>query len=348
MLYYNKSKLTQLIYSPHDAYPVAVHPNMVIQLNGYKDVDKSAFAPFDTKLFNNCGAITLHREYALGDLIQLIPICRLLKFIIGVKRVNVITSGRFRDDLAVLYPDINFLTKEWLSGDFSALKLGYIISLNGILEKDHSSKNKENSKHRTQIYADFFNLGDINNIKLDWSYARKENQMSSLLPNDKPIIGFQIRGSGCMKTLPYDMVKSIVYDLAKDYYVVLIDPDKNKGFDGQNIINLCGKLKSSQVVALLENLDLCFTMDSGVLWMCHSANCPTITFLGSTRESERISLHPQYPHKAKAIDLSKYVGCEPCFETKCRCKGKIRCMNEVNYDMIKDELLEKVKLILGV
>jgi len=348
MLSYNKSKITQLIYSNKDAYPIAIHPNMIVDLSAYKDIDHSSFAEFNMNCIVGADNLTIHRDYALGDLIQIVPVCRMLKKKLGIKNVKVITSDRFAKELSYIYNDIRFFTKEWLNGDISQLNFGFILSTNGILERDHSIENKENAQHRVFIYLDFFNLKNIQPTELDWSCVWKGGVIVPDFKKDKPLIGLQIRGSGCMKTLPIEMIHKIAEELSKDYYVILIDQDKDKGFEGKNIINLCGKLKSPQVIALLEKLDLCITMDSGVLWMCHSANCPTLTFLASTRESERITLHPQYPKKAKAIDLTKYIGCEPCFETRVRCGGKIRCMTEVNYDMIRNELFEKVKSILGV
>ncbi len=348
MLSYNKSKLTQLIYSPKDFYPISVHPNMIVNLSGYKDIDSLAFAPFCTDVLKGTNTVTIHRDYALGDLIQLVPVARLIKKEFNIKTVNIITSTRFNQDLSYCYSDIHFWPKEYLNGSTTGLQFGFIISTNGILEKDHSLENNENHQHRVAIYLELFGIVNFKKEDLNWKCTMKGGVILPKLQTDKPLIGLQIRGSGYMKTLPSCMIRSIANELSKKYYVVLIDQDINMGFDGKNIINLCGKLKIPQVIALLEKLDLCITMDSGVLWMCHSANCPTITFLGSTREAERISLHPQYPKKAKAIDLTKYVGCEPCFETRVRCGGKIRCMNEVNYDMIKDELLEKVKSIIGV
>lgn len=318
---------------------------MIVNLSGYKDYLKQDFDEFNLELIRNTKRITIHREYALGDLIQVIAAARLIKKRYNIDEIWIITNERFVDDLNFCFSDIKFMTNEVLI--HSSLDFGFVFTIDGILERDHSLQNKENHKHRIEILLNYFNITEFDKSELDWSLKIKGDIVMPELKHDKKIIGFQLRGSGFMKTLPSQMVKDIITELTKKYYVALIDQDKDKGFEGTNILNFCGKFRTSQVIELLRRCDLCFTMDSGVLWMAHVANCPTITFLGSTREEERITLHPQYPDKAKAIDLTKYVGCEPCFETRVRCKGAINCMNKVNYDMISVELLEKVKSILG-
>ena len=318
---------------------------MIVDLSGFKDYLSQDFDEFNLELIRNTKRITIHREYALGDLLQVIAAGRLIKKRYNIGELWIITNERFVEDLNYCFKDIKFMSNEVLIN--YSYEFGFTFTIDGILERDHSLQNHENSKHRIEILLNYFGINEFTKDELDWSLNLRGGLNMPQLKTDKKIIGVQIRGSGFMKTLKPDMVRRIVEELAKDHYVALIDQDADKGFEGKNILNLCGKLKTPQVIELLRRCSLCLTMDSGVLWMAHVANCPTITFLGSTREAERISLHPQYPEKAKCIDLTKYVGCSPCFETRARCKGAVNCMNKVNYDIIKDELLEKVKQILG-
>jgi ADP-heptose:LPS heptosyltransferase len=161
-------------------------------------------------------------------------------------------------------------------------------------------------------------------------------------------IGVQLRGSGQMKTLPEDVVKEMIKRLTTKYQVVILDQDKDKGFEGHNIINTCGKLNVYECIALLMRLDCCITMDSGMLWLAHAANCPVLTILGPTREEERVSLHPQYPQKAKSLSISKEInGCEPCFETKAHCKGAINCMKKFDHEIFYTKLQQKLIQIVG-
>lgn len=343
MLLFNKTKCSQLLEVERQVFPLTIQKGMIFDSSTVKNWYPDFFEEFHTDKFHNKKNIGIVRDFALGDLIQLIPALRKFKKFYNISNVNVYTSGDYVKVLKALFSDFTFYDHGTLS---SETRNDFTFNLNGLLEKDHSTTNSENRKHRIDIYLD--TLGVTDTSKCDWSNRLKPFDGS--LPMDKKLIGLQLRGSGYMKTLPYEYMKRIASELAKTYTVVLIDQSKDMGFSGENILDLCGKLNPYQVTALLQKLNCCITMDSGVLWLAHVANCPVLTLLGPTREAERISLHPQYPEKAKSIDLSKYVNCNPCFETREGCKGagsRVRCMNDFDKDKVLSEILEKIKLIVG-
>ena len=187
---------------------------------------------------------------------------------------------------------------------------------------------------------------NITGLDLNWSSNMVERR-KLLFKEDANVIGLQIRGSGFMKTLPCEFIQKIAHLIvAMGYKVLLIDQDKAMGMTGENIIDGCGKMDVVDIVQHLEKCKCVITMDSGVLWLAHVANCPVLTFLGSTREHERMSLHPQYPEKARSINLSEHVGCTPCFETRVRCKGTIDCMNKFDHDTILEMVRQNLEIIL--
>lgn len=337
-LLYNKTKCTQILDVKNYAIPTAILPGMVFDPTPYVIPIKTFFEEFNPSKIIRANSVFIHRQFALGDLIQLVPIFRKLRTDYNVKKVGLLTSDRFVKDMGKSYPDIDVFSMEY-SG---ICKADFIFNLDGVLEKDHSLQNSENQKHRAEIYLDFFGLK--NDGRFDWS--AKIPDLNINFGKDMKTIGLQIKGSGPIKTLPKDFVKRVSEELAKKYKVVLLDNDRDSGWEGKNIINLCGKVKVPECIAVLTMLDCVLTMDSGMLWMAHSAKCPTITFLGSTREQERMSLHPLYPEKAKVINMAKIVGCEPCFETRVRCKGKHNCMTAFNRDIVMKEIWEKVTEIV--
>jgi len=338
VLLYNKTKCTQILDIKGYAVPAAICPGMIFDPTPYVILIDKFFEEFDnTKLVGAKHVVTL-RQYALGDLIQLVPVLRKLKTDRDVKSVGVLTSERFRADMSKAYPDIQFYAMDMAEHT----KADFVLNLDGLLEKDHSLQNQENSLHRVKIYADYFGVSVDN---LDWSSNLPET--NKIKKSKMKKIGLQIRGSGPIKTLPFDFIKQIAFELSKDYEVVLLDNDKSFGFEGKNIINLCGQIKVPECIAILTLIDCVITMDSGMLWMAHSAKCPVVTFLGSTREQERMSLHPLYPDKARTINMAKLVGCEPCFETRVRCKGKHNCMTAFNRDEVLGILKSEVKSIVG-
>ena len=306
MLLYNKSKLPQVLNIRNQAIPITIYPGMVFEPSNIVAIANEYFKPFNFDDFYNKERVGFQRDFAMGDLIQLIPVVREFKKFYNVKEVEIYTSQDYYRLLKPLFEDIKFYDSTSM---LSRNKCDILYNLNGMLEKDHSITNVENQIHRVGIY--FKNLGMPEDSKVDWHSDSLFYRGYYNMNTDRKKIGIQIRGSGNMKTLPYGIMKDIILELAKTYYVVLIDQSKDKGFTGENILNTCGQLNSYQVAALLTQLDCCITMDSGVLWLAHIANCPTLTLLGPTREEERISLHPGYPKKAKSINIAKMIGCEP-------------------------------------
>ncbi len=120
-----------------------------------KAILKNRFFISDVDLnFNNCDKelpILLQRKYALGDLIQLIPIVKYLKRTQGLK-FSLVTSERFVE------------TMKWFNifeNVYSRMpKADYeqFIMLDGVLENDHSLKNEHRNMHRVKIYESIFNI----------------------------------------------------------------------------------------------------------------------------------------------------------------------------------------------
>ena len=341
--YYNKTNCPQIM-KPNGIQQIVIMPKMIFREDEFDIKVWKPYAEFSLGLLSGEKVVTIFRQYAMGDIIQLIAVVREFKKQYNIGEIRIITSNRYLKFCRFLFTDIKFYSDEminWLTPDF-----GFVINLNTVLEKDHDFRNCESYNHRVHNMIDYLECNHVTKDKLDWSSDMPDISIPEL-KSDLPMIGLQIRGSGKLKTLPDGHIRQIVTELTKQYTVVLLDHSPDRGFEGDNIINMCGKLNVPQVIKVLEKLDCCITMDSGVLWLAHVANCPVIALLASTRASERINLHPLYPEKAKAVDLSKMVNCTPCFETMVNCKGKIHCMNDVDCDKIVKEIKINLKLIIG-
>ncbi len=124
------------------------HAKVILE-NPYFISEKDIF--FDKNIFYKQGlTIGLYRSYALGDLVQLIPIVNYLKTISNNKYV-LITTKRFIKTMKhfnVFHDVIETPNK----------KLDKIIYLDGILENDHNKNNKEHLMHRIKIYESFFGI----------------------------------------------------------------------------------------------------------------------------------------------------------------------------------------------
>lgn len=343
MLLINITKLPQIVDVPTSIFPVTIYPGMVFDPAPYRSLDKTAYKEFEVDMFRGSKHVGLIRNYALGDLLQLIAVARYFKDYYKIGKVSIFTTYYYCSVLRPLFKDIHFECADDIPSKFD----GILFNLNGTLERDHSLFNSENSKHRVEIYLNTFGIGNINKNDLDWNPTKLNVAVAYNMDTKLKKIGLQIRGSGKMKTLKPHVIKKITERLTNNYCVVLLDGDASVGFDGKNIINTCGKLNVYQVVATLTKLDCCITMDSGMLWMAHAAKCPVLTILGPTREEERISLHPLYPEKAKSISISEMIGCKPCFETMIACNRTYKCMNEYDEELLVDKIESKIKEIIG-
>lgn len=346
MLIYNKTNCTQILDRPLCAFPDEIHPGVIIDDENYININRDAFEKFNPKELLNSKKFSVIRTYALGDILQLIPIFRYIKEKYKVGEMYFITTDSYRRELEKIFTDIN-----WVSEKKSYIQeyYGLVAMMDSILERDHDPGNPESKMHRIRIYLRYFGIDpELLPSDLNWGHTMKNCNPILKKDSQYKYIGLQIRGSGAIKTLPHDYIKDLAFRLSEKYKVVLIDFDPNKGFDGNNIINMCGKTSIKECTKMLTELDCCITMDSGVLWMAHAAKCPVLTLLGPTREEERLTLHPLYPSKAKSISLSKdYVACSPCFESQQNCLRKNNCMKLFDREKLTKEIIQKLKEIVG-
>jgi ADP-heptose:LPS heptosyltransferase len=338
MLKYNKSKMPQVI-NTNSIIKVVIPPGGIIEDGCFPPLLDEFFGLFDSTKFYNQKLVTVRRDFALGDLIMLIPVLRKFKEYFNISTIQVMTAQRFLTTCQKLFPEFKFVSDEYMY----CINLGLFLNLNSVLEMDHSVKNTEKNLHRCFIYASSIGF-EIEGL-LDWS--AKSMKKTFDIKTERKKIGVQIRGSGVLKTIPFKIMLELINKLSETYHVIPIDHECYPQIKNKEITNLTGKLNVCETIELLRELDACITMDSGVLWMAHIANCPVVTLLGPTRESERINLHPQYPEKAKGINLAEMVGCTPCFETKIHCKGKINCMNNFDKNLLFKNVFENIKSILG-
>lgn len=345
MLLINNSNCEQILRNPGCIFPLIIYPKMAFNpdvISGFKF--HFLFEEFDIEMFRNKESVAFFRSFALGDILLLIPVVRWLKKEYNIKNVSIITKLDICKFLRVGFKDIGFYTEE----HYMHMQNTLCFNFDSILEKDHNPGNPESTKHRIDIYFESIGIKSYNKHDLNWKPFYLPKDINVNMTTERKKIGLQIRGSTDIKKLPHCVVERIAKELSEKYSVYLIHGSTDLGFDGPNIINTCGKLNVIECIALLTKLDCCITMDSGVLWMAHAANCPVLTILGPTRESERLTLHPQYPQKAKAINIAEeIIGCKPCFETKQYCKGAINCMRNFDHDTLLKLIKIKLNEILG-
>jgi hypothetical protein len=100
---------------------------------------------------NEDSVILLKRCYALGDLIQLVPVIKYMKRKLGYK-FALWTSIRYAEVMKW------FNIFEDVYADLPRKKYKNFFILDGVLESDHSLSNGERELHRIKIFERFFNV----------------------------------------------------------------------------------------------------------------------------------------------------------------------------------------------
>ena len=284
--------------------------------------------------------ILIRRFGALGDLIMLRAVVHSF-----TKLFPWVSFGLRCEDrhLAIFKNDPLWIEKLGYSDNCEIEYSGTII-LDGIAEVDHSRRAEE-QVHRVDLFTRFLLKGvDMIGKKLDitwhlpigyedrtwvqkWMISQKiaRHQLDG-----SPLIALQMRGSGEMKSLPESHVRELALNLAEYGHVVLLDPDNYY----EDLLQKSNKIHQPQtdvlkIASILEYVDCCVTMDSGILWICHCTKTPVVCLLGPTRPSERITLHPLYKDGlARTIELNEIIHCPPCFETANRCSWRYDCLRQ--------------------
>ena len=101
-------------------------------------------------------------------------------------------------------------------------------------------------------------------------------------------------------------------------------------------IDLCGKLKITETMALVKNSELVIGIDSGIIHIAAAADTPSILLHGPT------SLKRWSPRSEKCTIISKNFDCSPCLlqaGAKELCKNKIpECMKALEPNLVINAL----------
>lgn len=281
--------------------------------------------------------IVFWRTFALGDILMLTPVFNWLKEEYPACNLYLATTFGFLGLFKYWELIHTIETRRILGLDYD---VGYY--LDGIVEQDHN-EGPESQKHRLDIYCEFLGIPTIKDPIFSLPYGEDERQwanavVSAFKDEGKPVVAMQVYGSTEIKRLPLGKVMRIALELNKVCSIVMVHNFKEGPGPG-GVLDLSGQTSVHQLTALIDSVDAVITMDSGVLWIAHCTSTPVIALLGPTREQERLSYHRNY----FVVNLAKMIGCEPCFERRTKCEGKIQCMKESPEDKIIEEIRRGIK-----
>jgi ADP-heptose:LPS heptosyltransferase len=216
--------------------------------------------------------------------------------------------------------------------------------------------------HRCELFLKAMTHEKITITREDWllpipeavgEWVHRHLAVRALLPHTrrKKLVAVQVRGSATLKTLPEAvMVQLISGLLERGNDVILIESDRKvaEKFVLSDRVHTMTDRDALHGIAMLAYVDLAITMDSGALWMAHCAPARVLAILGPTRPEERITMHPDYPHGARAVKLNDIINCPACFEGAQKCAQKYTCMrNQPDWGVALNKIFDEASSMLA-
>ena len=111
-----------------------------------------------------------------------------------------------------------------------------------------------------------------------------------------------------------------------------------RAIDSDKILNLTGRTTLAETSAVLKEIDLLVTTDSGIMHMAYGIGTPTVSLFGAGIEEKWAPLGPSH------IAINHRLFCSPCtkFGYTPECPYDVRCLKEIGVD----EVIEAVDSLL--
>ena len=103
----------------------------------------------------------------------------------------------------------------------------------------------------------------------------------------------------------------------------------------QNVINLCGKTTTRELMALIKKCNVFVTNDTGPMHIASALNIPVIAIFGPTNTDRTSPLGP-------SIIIKKEIGCSPCKYRTCPFKNH-ECMQKVSVEEVFEALEKSIQ-----
>ncbi len=159
-------------------------------------------------------------------------------------------------------------------------------------------------------------------------------------PQNKILIGINLGGMKPAYRWDTENYRKLCEEILKKYdaKIILIGAKEDKiyakYFEDLNVISAIGKFSLIEICALLKNLNLLITHDSGIMHIASALSTPLIALLGPAHPSvEPVGT-------GKIIKIRKKVKCSPC--NKIICKKNI-CMKKITLE----EVLKQVDILIA-
>jgi len=315
---FNGTSTIQSFFTSSSACPLTVEPYQAVDVSQIHGDTSGTLLPINSFLdyldIKGIKRFYIHRTFALGDILQLVPVVRALRKQGYDPYLKTIRWAKPILDLLDI-ESVMVTSRRYLS------RGEYGIMMDWLVEQDHR-RAELSCLHRVDIY--FKALGVEDSLdELDWSMNMEKFPSSGVKGK---YIALQTTGANSRKRLSFNTKNFMVKAFKKAGIPVVIIGEGNM-------------MPLGQLFAVIAGAKCLVTMDSGPLWISHFTKTPVIAIFGPTRPAERLTYHPLWPEKAIGIRLNEKMDppCESCFENMKKCNGRVDCLKisgEQLYDLI--------------
>jgi len=336
----NTSRIHQGFYrSGGDNSPVNVAPNCAIEISELPRLNVIQPIPSVIKYFKGKGITRFYmrRTFAMGDVLMLVPIVRYLR------TLGFDPYIKTRDKYIGILELFGIETRPLGFGPDGAG-----IELDRTVELDHSHPEMQ-KLHRINIYLTALGFDKFPE-KLEWGYDKKKfpafEELKDFKFKKKDYMIFQGSGSTRAKSLSKERIEDIINALnRKGRKVVYIGNSVRLNLEKPEMVQMaCVRYNFLQLFSMFENARAALIMDSGPLWLSHFTRTPIVVIFGPTDPSTRLTYHPLYPKKVRAVETNKHINCKRCYEAAARCEHKFKCLH-IPFDTLFNDLYPKLREI---
>lgn len=195
------------------------------------------------------------------------------------------------------------------------------------------------TKSRTQAWADYAEV-ELDTHLPQYVVTNKERAWAKRLYEERGIDSNRVIGIGATacdnkRAVGQGKLREVCDRLAAEGWLpVIIDPTFK--FDNHLSFN---SFRVSELMALIEQMKVVVSVDSGLLHMAGALKVPVVGIFGPTDSAMRMG-----PYIGSAIDSRKIMPCAPCwYSYPCTSNSSpikpFACLNKITADMIVEETL---------
>jgi len=164
--------------------------------------------------------------------------------------------------------------------------------------------------------------------------ARAESYAEEHWPKGKPVVGLALTSCDKRRAMPVGKLQDIARGLTgRGLHVVTIDPTAR--LDG--VDSIVGK-RISELMALIERMDVVISPDSGVLHMAGTLGVPVVGVFGPTDQSMRMGNYLGSATDSKYLVDCAYCWYEyPCLGSSGNGHKPYECISLISADVIVEE-----------